>query len=573
MTKYNVNVLFISQGKEDDLLIKPLMARKPDSGFSITHHNGCEELSTIPETHRYDAVLISAAHYFKKTLACLRWFNAQFEELPVLIITDEENPNLYPILLQAGAADCIPQDQLIPEILERCLQYVIRQKHDEGRLLQLAHFDPLTGTANQQHFQEKLTEYIAHSRRANHTLAVLLINLDGFRTVNHRMGHAEGDLLLIKTSERLQNSIRETDTLARLKADQFAIAATQLHSPEEAGIIAKAILETCQFTIKDDYDGLHITCSVGIALFPNDNDSAQQLLSKAEEALSRAKQQGRACFHYADNNVTQSNQQQQQLIEQLGSALLRKQFNLLYQPIVAASDERVCRVEAFLRWNHPHHGMLLPDHFLPLAKRCGLIQSIGSWVLNTACEQQLEWQRQGLPSVPLAINLSAPEFSHRKLLHHIYNLPKSIAFDLSQLHLEINESDLINTGHEVCAQLCELHDLGVHLTVDNFGKDQCSLKQLNRLPVDCVKIDPGVTERIPYDNEDLRVTEAIIQLSKIMNIDVVAQGVEDPLTIPSLLEKECTMLQGYAIGEPMTGEQFPIWHGHYSQQTFQTALH
>lgn len=575
-----VSALLVTSSQTEAHLIEQMLVRCHHSMISLTVDESSELARTrLMQQQHFDVLLIATESEFSSRIDLMRWVNNLSDEdhehckPPVIALTLEDSATVYRQTLQAGATDSLPIDQLSPTLLEHSIRYAIRQRADETRLLRLAHFDPLTGLANRTLFKSRLSENIAQAKRADQVMALLIVDLDGFKTVNDTLGHGAGDELLTQAAERLHNSVRETDMVARLAGDEFAIIATQLHGSEDAATLASGILQACRFSIESELEDIFVSCSIGIALFPQDGHDSKQLLRQADGALLLSKADGGSCFHYAESALNQLTRERALMVADIGHALIRDQLQLHFQPIVCTDDQSIVSVEALLRWQHPSRGLLKPEHFLSAAEASGLINPIGAWVLHRACQQHLEWLSQGLPPISISINLSPAQLEQHTLIKTIDDMAQRDGFDVEYLTMELSECDVYQCSTEASDNLCELHDMGVHITVDNFGKEYCSLTQLQRLPIDALKIDRSLIHRISMDTDSAAVTEAIIQLAKVMGIDVIAQGVEDSAEIGFLSSKQCTQLQGYGIARPLSGGDFPLWYNEYSSERARLALH
>ena len=387
MTKHTVNILLVSHDKKDAIMLQQLLKATAETAIALKIRNAQDNEKAFSDLYQYDGVLTTVSEDLESSILRIKHCTGLHQAPPLIALTHKDSPAIYQMALNAGAADCVSFAHLSCELLEHCISHAIRQKFDGKRLLQLALYDPLTGLANRSLMHDKLTEQIAQSQRSNQQFAVLVIDLDNFKWINEQYGHDEGDEYLVCMAERIANCIRETDTAARIDGNRFAIMATQLHCIEDSAIIAEAILESCQLSLEKNFQPFTLQCSVGIALFPHDSQQASGLLQKANLAMQQAKVQGGGSYCYVDSELNKSNQHRQKLLDGIGHALLRKQFKLLYQPIISVADELIGRVEVLIRWQHPTEGLLMPDQFLPMAESSGIIHALGNWILNTAFQQ------------------------------------------------------------------------------------------------------------------------------------------------------------------------------------------
>jgi diguanylate cyclase (GGDEF)-like protein len=395
---------------------------------------------------------------------------------------------------------------------------------------------------------------------------LMILDLDHFKSVNDLLGHAAGDQLLIDVAERVKNCIRETDTLARLGGDEFAIIATQLNRLDDASVMAKAIVDACHFSVESVFEELHISCSIGIALYPRDSDNPTDLLKRADMALLKSKAHGESCFHFSDASTNLINEDKQLLNDSIEEALGKNDFSLYFQPIISCLDSRVMATEALLRWQHPILGVIPPKDFIPIFEARGLGQSVAEWTLDEVQKQQKKWRDSGLPEMAISIKLSPFQLEYHTLNNILNTITQLKKFSAKSLQFEIDESAIFTCSKETFDALFELHQLGIKIIISNFGRGFCSLTQLHQLPVNAIKINCGLVQQLPNDKDARAITEAIIHLCKAMNIDVIAHGVENIQVSQYLADKNCDYIQGYSVSHPLNGRDFGRWHfKHWNQ--------
>jgi len=571
MDRQAINVLLVASSTDLNTQIQQSLSNASEGSICVKAFSHSDEAIAASKQHHFDALLVSMDNEFEHRMHLIRSAHDCEGIAPAIIAIVDNDLELHRLTLQAGASDSLSFKQLSSINLEHFIRNTIFQKSEEYRVISQANIDPLTGVYNRNYFKLKLIECLASAKRADQTLAVLLININRFHTVNQKAGYVIGDDALLQVAERLKNSIRETDIVARLKNDEFAIIATQLNEREDAGILAEGILQSCQFSI--DYEQLDIplTASIGVSLFPYDAITATKLMEQADKALIHAKRQNSASYQYANYQMNAAANLRMQLTADINQALQQHEFILQYQPIVCPEEHRITAVEALLRWKHPKHGILKPNAFMGLAKSTGLTDSIGKWVLDTALKQQMRWQEMGLPHIPMSINVLTSQCDQQQLVYDLENLEQQ-GYDISLLNLEFNENDIFNSGQLMQDALQQLHDLGVHITVDHFGSDYFSIQQLHLLPIDAVKIDLNLIRDIQFDQTNSHITEAILNLSKSMGIDAIAHGVESPDCYKHLSEMNCHQMQGNYISQPMDVDDVPVWVRGYSSSYNQNAF-
>jgi diguanylate cyclase (GGDEF)-like protein len=426
------------------------------------------------------------------------------------------------------------------------------------QLRHLASHDALTGLPNRVLLDDRLAQAVAHSERDGHQFAVAMFDLDRFKIVNDSFGHRAGDELIKEVAHRLAGVARSTDTVGRLGGDEFLFIMDRLGKREDAEHIARRAVEALQVPIRigrSDVD-IHTSASIGIAMFPADGKSVETLIANADAAMYCAKQRGRnniQCYASGMNAVTQD---KVKLESDLHEALRLRQFELHYQPKVDTGSGTIHGAEALVRWRHPTRGLVPPGEFIPLAEACGLIDSIGEWVVREGCRQARAWQDEGLPPLRVAVNLSAFQFRHGNLLHMIRDALASANLEPRFLEVEITESALMSDPEESVAILEQLSRMGVVVSVDDFGTGYSSMSYLRRFPIDKLKIDRGFIAELISRADDASIVKAIVSLAHSLHLKVVAEGVETEEQLALLKSLGCDQYQGYQFSPAVPAPKF-----------------
>lgn len=447
------------------------------------------------------------------------------------------------------------------------------QKHQgkhSDELTRLAHYDSLTGIGNRALFHLRLESAFQQSRRDNKAVGLVLMDIDHFKDINDSLGHDTGDHLLIKVAEELQKACRETDTVVRLGGDEFAIIATNIDKKRDSAILGNKILSIYEHPLNIQGHEIKTGTSIGLAFYPDDADSADELLRKADMALYEAKRRGRANFKFFDTAIEIAARKKANMQADLQVAIEQEQFELHYQPIIDIAQNTVIGVECLLRWHHPEQGDISPEKFIPIAEESRLIVNIGEWVLRNACKQQVKWEQMRLPSINIAVNLSAVQFNERNLLQQVEEIMAETGIRENQLILEITESTLMETEGDVIAKLHSLKSLGLKLAIDDFGTGYSSLAYLKRFPIHHLKIDREFVKDLPHDSHDIAIARSIIKMAHELQINVVAEGIEDHAQLSFLKEAECNYGQGFHFGKPMSAKAFEDWLTLFSQNNLTT---
>ncbi|MBD2538954.1 EAL domain-containing protein [Coleofasciculus sp. FACHB-SPT36] len=429
-----------------------------------------------------------------------------------------------------------------------------RQQAEETIRYQALH-DLLTGLPNRMLFNERLSVSLAYARQSQSTLAVMFLDLDRFKTINDTLGHAFGDRLLQSVTERMIGCLGEDDTVARWGGDEFTLLIPQIRCKEDAAKIAQKILEALKPEFYLEGHSLHISSSIGIALYPSDGTDAETLLRNADAALYRAKEQGRNNYQFYNPAMNSQNSELLVLENDLHHALERGEFVVYYQPQVNTTTGEITHVEALLRWQHPKFGLVSPGIFIPLAEETGLIVPIGEWVLKTACTQNKAWHDAGFADLQVAVNLSARQFQEPDLVKMVTRILEETGLEAPFLELEITETITMQNVEFTRKTLSELHRLGVYISLDDFGTGYSSLTYLKKFPFHTLKIDKSFVRDLTSDPNDAAIITAIAALGKVLNLRLVAEGVETEAQKDFLQNLQCEQMQGYFFWRPQASEE------------------
>ena len=427
----------------------------------------------------------------------------------------------------------------------------------EKKLEFLAHYDPLTSLPNRTLLRDRFEQAAALADREQSGVAMFFLDLDNFTHINDSLGHACGDMLLVNVANRLKKCIRKTDTLSRQSGDEFLILLSNINDIESIEDITQGIITA--FTEPFNIDGytLNITFSAGISVYPHDEKSFDSLLKQADTALYHAKQSGRNIYRFFSGQMNNDALEYIQLQGQLHNAIKNQELRLHYQPQIDTNTGKIIGAEALLRWYHPEQGMIPPGKFIPSAERSGLIIPIGEWVLNEACHQAQQWRNtHHLPSLVVAVNLSALQFKRGNLVETVTRALEQSGLPAHHLELELTESILLHDMNEVRNTLLSLKKMGVRLSIDDFGTGYSSLSYLKQLAVDKLKIDQSFICDMVDDAGDAAIVKAVIQLGHALDLSVIAEGVEKDTQFALLKELGCDEIQGYLFSPSLPAKEF-----------------
>ncbi len=434
---------------------------------------------------------------------------------------------------------------------EGTIEDITDRKVAEERIQFLAYYDALTGLPNRTLLQDRLTKALASARRRKGRVAVLFLDLDGFKTINDSLGHSLGDVFLQLAGDRLQRFAREQDTVARIGGDEFIIVLTSVKDIHDAAGAAERLMDTMAVEFYVQGHCLGISCSLGISIFPEHGTDSETLIKNADAAMYCAKDNGRNNFQIFTEDMNAEVVERLTLGSSLRVALEKRELFLVYQPQMDIGTGRITGLEALLRWQHPELGLIPPTTFIPIAENSGLIVPIGEWVLRTACSQARKWQEEGLLAVPIAVNVSAVQFRQEAFPKFIGRMLQETGLAPKYLELELTESLLLSNADVTFSVLQRLKSMGLKLAIDDFGTGYSSLSYLKQFPVSKLKIDRSFIRDVAENPDDGAIASAIIGMAKSLNLKVSAEGVETEAQMSFLREHHCDEIQGYYFSKPL----------------------
>jgi diguanylate cyclase (GGDEF)-like protein/PAS domain S-box-containing protein len=486
--------------------------------------------------------------------SCSEEFGA--DELEQALITGDLDHAVPALLRRADGGTVhvelsVDRLELDGEPAIQCVARDITERLSAQRTIErMAYYDALTELPNRVLFHDRLHSALARGRRRSERVAVVFIDLDDFKAINDSLGHIIGDGVLEAVAARLSNVLREEDTVSRYSADEFAIMA-RIENRPDAELLAKRIVDSFRDSVTVDGYELHVTASVGVAIYPTDGADDLELMRNAETAMFRAKEWGRGVYRLYTPEMSASALDRLELETALRSALDREEFELHYQPQIDLRTGQPVGIEALVRWRHPTHGLMLPGLFVALAEQSGLMPEIGQWILRTACAHGAAWQAEGLSFGRVCVNISAREFVNQDVVEDVKRALELTGLPAANLELEITESAALHNSDQVLSALGHLQDMGVRVAIDDFGTGYSSMSYLKRFPIQTLKIAQDFMCDVHVNAQSAAIAGTIIDLCHELDLDIVAEGVEHESQLDFLESRGCYVIQGYLFSRPL----------------------
>jgi diguanylate cyclase (GGDEF)-like protein len=498
------------------------------------------------------------------------------KHVPIMMMTGLDDIESIDHAFEVGATDFTTKPLNYP-ILGHRVRYLLRTmqafeslRKSRKEIHQLAFYDPLTNLPNRRLFSDRLQQAIESARHDNTLTGVLFIDIDNFKRINDSFGHGVGDKFLKAVSSRLVACLRRSDSvgrsfeedqvsIARLGGDEFTVLMSRFEKPEDAARVAKRIIDAISVPFLLGDEEIVVTPSIGIAVFPYDGDTVEELVKHSDTAMFHAKEHGKNNFQFYTDSMSTTAIERLALENAMRKAIDKNEFEVYYQPKIALESGRIAGLEALIRWNHREMGLVSPADFIPLAEDTGLIVPIGEWVLRNVCEQVKYWQDIGMAPIRVAVNLSACQFRQTMLRQQVERILQTTGVDAGCLELELTESVIMEDIQTSSVVLRDLKRMGIHISMDDFGTGYSSLGMLKRLPLDTLKIDQSFVRDITIDVDDASIVDAIISLAHSLRLRVIAEGVETGEQLEFLRNRGCDEAQGYLFSRPLTAANIERW--------------
>ncbi len=479
-------------------------------------------------------------------------------QVSVSSVLDEEGTfsGIFLVMRESAQTSTHLDAPVSPGLQEMTHRHALRLYQAEARLQHLSYYDPLTDLGNRHLLQERLTLEIETARVNHHVLALLFIDLDGFKLINDNLGHSAGDLLLKLSADRIRHCLRPGDIAIRLGADEFLVLLPAIRETQDL----LGLIEGLQRRLHDPADigqeRVRLSASIGVSLYPEHGQTPDSLISAADNAMHEAKRRGRNGYLFHSPDMTAQTRERMLLEQGLLKAIEQQQFRLLYQPMTDLADGHLSGLEALIRWQHPSLGMISPDRFIPVAEECGLIEPLGEWVMRTACQQGQQWLAEGRAVPRLSVNVSVREMRSHDYVERVTAILAATGFPAERLEIEVTESIIQSVDHSL-RLFTRLKALGVQIAIDDFGTGFSSLSLLRSLPIDRIKIDRAFVQALPDDKHSRELCRTIVQLASSLGMAVTAEGIETQPQRQFLQSLHCEEGQGYLFSHPLPEPHLP----------------
>lgn len=556
----SLEILLVEDNESDAFLIQEMLERTSPKIFLISHALTLEAAEPEYRQRNFQVLLLDLNLPGLSGMDAVEKVRLDLPEVPIIVMTGMDDEKKALGAMQRGAQDYIVKGQYDNNILPRAIRYAIERKRFENRVLELVHFDQVTGLIRRDVFMDRMEGSISLASQNNLPLAVLILSLRRFKEVTATLGHEVGNKLLKAVAVRLKECLMRQDAIARLEGDEFVLLITgQLAAPDGLVGFCQNVIDTIESHFEIDGHSVHIGCSIGVATYPGCGKDAVELVKHADIALHRAKQNIKNEFQFYTQKLNQELNERITLEKELQTAIEQHELIAHYQPIIDLKNNRVCGVETLIRWKHPEKGFIPPNTFIPLAERSELILEISEYVLQEACRDFLSWKNLITQPFYMAINISTRDLQQNDFIDRLGKLLSLTKINPRNIALEITEGTLMEDPKQAILALNACRELGASVFIDDFGTGYSSLSYLGILPLDVLKIDRSFVSDIVTNEHNRLIATATINLAHGLGLQVVAEGIETKEQKDLLQVLGCDKAQGYYFAKPMPSNELTTW--------------
>ena len=547
--------ILLVEDDSDDAEFLRLSLSQHNGSVSVTRTSLLSEAVAALNAERFDVVLLDLNLPDGRGAECVAKIQEAEDLVPIVVLSGHGDEDYAVEILNQGVQDYLVKWEGDGRIILRAIRYAIERKRAEVKLNYLARYDSLTRIPNRQYLRDQLDQATTRSVSGGRTMALLLLDLDRFKTVNETLGHEAGDALLKEVVQRLTSSVREGDLLARLGGDEFAVLLEDVEAPPEVEAVARSVAGSFQEPFNVGGRQVSVTASIGVTVCPADSTDPVALLNNADIAMYRAKEQRGNTVKFFAPSMHEEILSSHVLDADLKNAIAAGQFELLYQPQLRLADHRIDAVEALLRWKHPERGRLSPSEFLSAAEESGQIIPLGFWVIEEVCRQLKQWESAGVPVPRVAINLAAAEFRQPGFHEAVRGVLESNSVDPGLIEFELTERALMEDTAGTRDRLRALKNIGVRLAIDDFGAGYSCLSYLRQFPLDVLKIDRSFVSDLETSIDAQVICSAILSIAHALSLDAVAEGIESEQQLSFLTRNDCLYGQGFFFSVPVEADK------------------
>lgn len=567
------HVLLVEDNATDAYMLEDLLTNIPGNNFDITHVSALSEAQSACESRLPDVILLDLSLPDAHGLDTIKELKTVAADSPIVVMTGNQDADTIDLAVQAGAQDLLQKGEYSGKFLDKTIRYAIERKQSELELKHLAHFDPLTGIANRVLFIDNMNRALSHAKRHDERLSLMFIDLDDFKNINDTLGHEAGDTLLVQVADRLNRVLRECDTIARLGGDEFAIILEDISTVYNVDVVAKKILQTLTKPFHLQGQEMYVGASIGVAIFPEAGNDTNTLLKHADIAMYRAKKEGKNNHQIFTESLDSEGLNKVQMESDLQNALVKNQFELHYQPLYDIESGEIHSAEALLRWRHPDRKELIqPIEFISILEETGLIESVGEWVMRTACEQCNQWHKEGMTNFSVMVNVSPRQLQQKEPVEWIARVLQEAELDGKYLNIELTEGILFDDTDVAKVNISRIREMGVSISIDDFGIGHSYLSCLMNYELDVLKIDRGFLNTLKTNKATPVILKAIIDMAHGLNLQVVAEGIERDEQFTLIEKQGCDTLQSYLFSPPVEANTLSeLINKHYPRKTMKVG--